>query len=71
MKEPELNYMVAKFRCPSFIRLGFVANSSRLNVVTFQPKSRKTPRIRGGELTMVPLINREKKARKKWPYKLL
>ena len=34
MKEPEQNYMAAKFRSPIVIRLGFVADSF-LNLVTF------------------------------------
>ena len=49
------NYMSVKFRCQNITRLGLVAVSIRLSLTTLQPKSRKKPRIRGGELWMVPL----------------
>ena len=55
MKAHGPNYMSVKFPCQSITRLGLVAVSFRLNLTTLQPKSRKNPRFRGRELTMVPL----------------
>ena len=73
MKQLDPNYMSVKFHDYSIIRVGFRDHSSHPNLTEKKLKSQKNPKIRGGELRMVPLnrsffkpVNRYKEITKKY-----